>query len=66
MNGQTYFYVVAPLTPGAAPSPTGHYETLEQARSAAARFADRKDLRMQDVSIRRCTDMHVEHVGPCR
>jgi hypothetical protein len=39
---------------------------MEQARKIAARYDHRRDLRMQDVTIRLASGKIVEKCGPCR
>ena len=59
------YTVEAPTTPGSAPIVQGQYESVREARAAAAQFARRRDLTYQDVVIRRGT-RRVEFAGPVR
>ena len=68
MSQYTQYEVVAPKTPGAQPSVVFTGDTLLSAREySAVRFVYRRDLRMQDVVIRRTRDgKQIETAGPCR
>jgi hypothetical protein len=64
MTNQAY-QVYAPATPGSDATLIGQAEKLSVARSIAAQFSHRRDLRMQDVAIYRGSE-RVEFCGPCR
>ena len=58
--------VWAPAVPGHDATIVGTADTMEQAREIASRYDHRRDLRMQDVTIRLASGKIVEKCGPCR
>lgn len=62
------FSVWAPEVPGATQSIVAICETIEQARSVCGRYANRRDLKGQDVCIRSGRDGIIVEgdMGPCR
>lgn len=67
MNATKKLSVWAPATPGSFPSVVGECDRIAEARDIAKRFADRRDLRMQDVVVRLGrTGKIIERCGPCR
>jgi hypothetical protein len=67
MTTQPKLTVWAPATPGAAETIVGTAETIAEARTIAARYDHRRDLRMSDVVIRLGRDgKRIESCGPCR
>ena len=61
----TKYTVSAPKTPGASPS-AHPAKTLAEARKIAKTFADRRDLKGQDVRIEKADGSLVEYAGPAR
>jgi hypothetical protein len=58
--------VWAPAVPGHDATIVGTADTIEKAREIASRYERRRDLRMQDVTIRLASGKIVEKCGPCR
>ncbi len=65
MRRRPAYTVEVPLVPGTQPPTLGPYGTLQKARTVAASYEHRCDLRRQDVAIRR-DDAFVEYCGPSR
>ncbi len=65
-NATSKLAVWAPAVPGHDATIVGTADTMEQARKIAARYDHRRDLRMQDVTIRLASGKIVEKCGPCR
>lgn len=59
------YNVSAPKTPGATPS-NHPAASMAQARKIAKTFANRPDLKGQDVRIERADGQLVEYAGPAR
>jgi hypothetical protein len=65
MSKKPEIKVYAPAVPGADATVVAVCETMERAREVASRYEHRRDLRMQDVTIR-VGDKVIEKCGPCR
>ncbi len=60
------YYVLAPATPGAAPTVLHAADRIRDARTLASQLDDRGDLTYQDVRIERRDGSLVEFAGPAR